>query len=94
MSREQTGNCWTTAGAIPGLTRTTFITGFPGETEEQFEELEAFVRQHRFERMGVFTYSLEPGTPADRLEDQLPEALKEEHAQTAHDGPTGDFPGA
>ena len=65
---------------IPGLTmRTTFITGFPGETEDDFEQLEAFIRQQRFERVGVFTYSREPGTPADRLEEQLPEALKEEH---------------
>ncbi len=62
---------------IDGLVmRTTFITGFPGETDEQFEELVAFVEQQRFERMGVFTYSFEPDTPAARLPDHLPEDLK------------------
>ena len=46
---------------VPGLTmRTTFITGFPGETEDDFEQLEAFVSQQRFERVGVFTYSPSP----------------------------------
>lgn len=63
---------------IPGLVmRTTFITGFPGETEEQFAELEEFVREQRFERMGVFTYSYEPDTPAARLPDHLPDDVKE-----------------
>src|SRR5438876_6527175 len=63
--------------AIPGLAlRTTFITGFPGETEAEFEELLAFVQAQRFERVGVFPYSLEPGTPAARLPDHLPEPLK------------------
>src|SRR4029079_10208038 len=62
---------------IPDLAmRTTFITGFPGETEEQFEELVDFVREQRFERVGVFTYSLEPDTPAARLGDHLPEKVK------------------
>ncbi len=62
---------------IPGLVlRTTFITGFPGETREQFEELVEFVRQWRFERVGVFTYSLEPDTPAARLDGHLPDAEK------------------
>ncbi|MCA9177364.1 MAG: 30S ribosomal protein S12 methylthiotransferase RimO [Planctomycetales bacterium] len=60
-------------GAIPELTlRTTFITGFPGETEEQVEELAEFIRAERFERMGVFTYSLEPDTPAAKLAGQVP----------------------
>ncbi len=63
---------------IPGLVmRTTFITGFPGETDEQFQELVDFVQQQRFERMGVFTYSFEPDTPAARLPDHLDEATKE-----------------
>ena len=53
------------------MLRTTFITGFPGETDEQFEELVEFVRQQRFERMGVFTYSFEADTPAARLPDHL-----------------------
>jgi len=62
---------------IPGLVlRTTFITGFPGETREQFGELVDFVRQWRFERAGVFTYSLEPDTPAARLDGHMDEAEK------------------
>jgi ribosomal protein S12 methylthiotransferase len=66
-------------GAIPNLAlRTTFIVGFPGETEEEFEELCAFVGQAKFERAGVFPYSLEPGTPAERLPGHLPEEVKEE----------------
>jgi len=53
---------------IPRLAlRTTMITGFPGETDEQFEELLAFVEQQRFDRLGAFTYSLEPDTPAASL---------------------------
>ncbi len=63
--------------AIPNLAlRTTFITGFPGETDEQFDELVDFVERARFERVGVFTYSYEPDTPAARLPDQLPEDVK------------------
>jgi ribosomal protein S12 methylthiotransferase len=63
---------------IPNLAiRTTFITGFPGETEEQFAELSEFVRNQRFERMGVFTYSLESDTPAANLPDHLPDDVKE-----------------
>jgi len=64
---------------VPNLVmRTTFITGFPGETDEQFAELEDFIRQQRFERLGVFTYSFEPDTPAAKLPDHLPEEVKEE----------------
>lgn len=63
---------------IPGLVmRTTFITGFPGETDEQFEELVEFAENQRFERVGVFTYSFEADTPAARLPDHLPEEVKE-----------------
>src|SRR5206468_9301481 len=63
--------------AIPDLAlRTTFIVGFPGESDAEFEELCAFVREARFERAGVFPYSLEPGTPAARLPDHLPEEVK------------------
>ncbi len=58
--------------------RTTFITGFPGETDEQFNELVEFVEQQKFERLGVFTYSLESDTPAARLPDHLPEEVKNE----------------
>jgi len=62
---------------IPGLTlRTTFITGFPGETEEAFEELVTFVERQRFAHMGVFIYSYEPDTPAARLPDQVAEDVK------------------
>jgi ribosomal protein S12 methylthiotransferase len=64
--------------AIPGLTiRTTFIAGFPGETDAEFGEMEAFIRDMRFERLGVFTYSFEPGTPATRLDGHLPEEVKQ-----------------
>lgn len=62
---------------IPNLVlRTTFVVGFPGETDEQFEELCDFVEETRFERMGVFPYSLEPGTPAVKLDGHLPEEVK------------------
>jgi ribosomal protein S12 methylthiotransferase len=64
-------------GAIPSLVlRTTFIAGFPGETAAEFEELVAFVRASRFERLGVFPYSFEPGTPATRLDGHLPDEVK------------------
>lgn len=59
---------------IPGLVlRTTFITGFPGETKEQFEELADFVKEMKFERMGCFPYSQEEDTPAANFPDQVPE---------------------
>ena len=58
---------------VPGIAvRTTFITGFPGETEEDFEELMAFVKNVEFDRVGVFTYSDEEGTPAFDLPDKVP----------------------
>jgi ribosomal protein S12 methylthiotransferase len=63
--------------AIPNLAlRTTFIVGFPGETDAEFEELCDFIRDAKFERAGVFPYSLEPGTPAAKLTDHLPEEVK------------------
>jgi ribosomal protein S12 methylthiotransferase len=63
--------------AIPELVlRTTFIVGFPDETQEQFEELVEFVREQRFERLGVFTYSFEADTPSARLPDHLDEETK------------------
>ena len=62
---------------IPGIViRTTFIVGFPGETEEDFRELCEFVHETRFERAGVFTYSREEGTPAYNLPDQIDEQVK------------------
>jgi ribosomal protein S12 methylthiotransferase len=61
---------------IPNVVlRTTFVVGFPGETDEQFQELTEFVEETRFERLGVFTYSLEPGTPSVKLEGHLPEEV-------------------
>ena len=63
---------------IPDIAlRTTLITGFPGETQEQHEELMAFVDEMEFERLGVFTYSPEEDTPAAAMPDQIPEEVKE-----------------
>jgi len=62
---------------IPGVTiRTTFIVGFPGETDDDFEALLALVREARFERLGAFLYSPEPGTPAAGRTDQIDDAVK------------------
>ena len=58
--------------------RTTFIVGFPGETEEDFEELCEFVKDTKFERAGVFTYSREEDTPAYDFEDQIDEQIKQD----------------
>ena len=64
---------------IPDVTlRTTFIVGFPGETEADFEELFDFAEETRFDRMGVFMYSKEEHTPAARYDEQLPESVKQE----------------
>jgi ribosomal protein S12 methylthiotransferase len=64
---------------IPGLVlRTTFIVGFPGETDAEYEELLAYVRESRFERLGVFPYSYEPDTPAARLPGHLDDGVKAE----------------
>ena len=64
---------------IPDIAlRTTFICGFPGETEEDHEELMEFVDEMEFERVGVFTYSAEEDTPAYSYPDQIPEEVKEE----------------
>ena len=64
---------------IPDITlRTTLITGFPGETKEQHEELLEFVDEMEFERLGVFTYSQEEDTPAAGFEDQVEEEVKED----------------
>ena len=60
------------------ILRTTLITGFPGETEEDHQELMDFVDQMEFDRLGVFTYSQEEDTPAASMEGQIPEELKEE----------------
>lgn len=67
---------------IPGITlRTTLIAGFPGETDEQFEELCEFVREMRFDRLGCFAYSAEEGTPAAEMEDQIPMKIRERRAE-------------
>jgi ribosomal protein S12 methylthiotransferase len=64
---------------IPDMAlRTTLITGFPGETKEQHEELMNFIDEMEFDRLGVFTYSPEENTPAALMEDQIEEEVKEE----------------
>jgi len=62
---------------VPGIAlRTSLIVGLPGETEADFDELEAFVGEQRFERLGVFEFSPEEGTPAAEMADQVPDELK------------------
>jgi ribosomal protein S12 methylthiotransferase len=69
---------------IPGVViRTSFIVGFPGETEEDFEELLAFMRETRFERLGIFRYSQEEGSVAAEFSGQVPEKIKEERYHRA-----------
>ena len=65
--------------AMPDICiRTTIITGFPGETESEFEELADFVKELKFEKLGVFTFSPEDGTPAAEMQNQIEEEVKEE----------------
>ena len=67
---------------IPGIClRTTLIAGFPGETEEDVEDMKDFLQQHRFDRVGIFTYSHEEGTSAHALEDNISHEEKERRAQ-------------
>ena len=67
---------------IPGVTlRTTLITGFPGETEEEFTELAEFVKDIEFERLGCFAYSQEEGTPAALMPDQIDDEVKNHRAE-------------
>ncbi len=61
--------------------RTTFIVGFPGETDEEFNELVKFVQEFEFDRVGVFTYSPEEGTTAFKLEDSVPEEVKQQRLE-------------
>jgi len=62
---------------IPDIVlRTTLITGFPGETEEDFEQLKEFVEKMQFDRLGVFTYSREEDTPAAEMDEQIEEEIK------------------
>lgn len=66
---------------VPGIAvRSTLITGFPGETDQDFQELKDLVADYRFERLGVFTYSREETTPAYEMVDQVPEEVAEERA--------------
>jgi ribosomal protein S12 methylthiotransferase len=62
--------------------RTSIIVGFPGETDEDFEDLKKFIREMQFDRLGVFTYSKEDDTPASRLPDQVADDVKEFRANT------------
>jgi ribosomal protein S12 methylthiotransferase len=65
--------------AMPGMAlRTTFLVGYPGETEAEFDELMSFVEAMRFDRLGVFTFSFEPGTTSEPLGDPVPAEVKEE----------------
>ncbi len=67
---------------LPGIAlRTTFIVGYPGETEQEFRALEEFVRTMRFDRVGVFRFSFEPGTASEPLGDPIPPEVKEERYQ-------------
>lgn len=67
---------------IPGVAiRTTMIAGFPGETEAEFDELVHFIRDFRFDALGVFPYSLEPDTPAGRMKEQVSQKAKEERVE-------------
>jgi ribosomal protein S12 methylthiotransferase len=69
---------------VPGIAlRTTFIVGFPGETEEYFQTLLEFIRETRFERLGVFTYSREEGTRAGKMAGQIPDEVKQERRNRA-----------
>ena len=71
---------------VPGVVlRTTFITGFPGETEEDFTQLAEFAKDVQFERMGCFAYSQEEDTPAASLPDQVEEEVKEHRAEILMD---------
>ena len=71
---------------VPGITlRSTFIVGFPGETDEQFDSLISFLRDAQIDRAGCFTYSAEEGTAAEKMKDQLPEELKKERAEIFYD---------
>lgn len=80
VSSEQVrGILWRLRDEVPGIAvRTTMIVGFPGETEADFDELRSFVEEYRFERLGVFTYSPEDGTPAFELGGEVPREVAEQ----------------
>ncbi len=91
VNREQTIELLAKIRArIPNLVlRTTFITGFPGETDAEFDELVDFVAEQRFERMGVFTYSLEPDTPAAQVARPLAGRSEKRAARSVDGNSTG-----
>src|SRR5207253_610690 len=67
---------------VPGIClRTTLIAGFPDETRDDVEQLKSFLQQHRFDRVGIFSYSHEENTGAYILNDNIPQEVKEERAQ-------------
>ncbi|MCH2020854.1 MAG: 30S ribosomal protein S12 methylthiotransferase RimO [Saprospiraceae bacterium] len=84
ITREETTNLINEARKrVPGLTfRTTLLVGFPGETEEEFQDMVDFVREMKFERVGVFQYSHEENTSAYNLEDDISSEVKEQRAAT------------
>jgi ribosomal protein S12 methylthiotransferase len=68
--------------AIPNLAlRTTVIVGFPGETEDDFEDMLALLEEIRFDHLGAFAYSVEEGTPAGKMDEQVPEAIRRERLE-------------
>ncbi len=82
IADTSTGSVQSLRQAMPDVAlRTSFIVGYPGETEEEFEALLDFVEEIAFDKMGVFTYSREKGTPAADLPDQVPDQVKEERYQ-------------
>ncbi len=82
ITREETVDLINHArNVVPEIAiRTTFLVGFPGETEDEFEDLCNFVREMRFERVGVFQYSHEEGTPGATLDDDVPAEVKQQRA--------------
>jgi len=75
---------------VPGIAlRTTLISGFPGETAEDFQEMYDWVERSKFDRLGIFTYSHEENTSAFKLEDDVPAAIKQERADTIMDLQSG-----
>jgi ribosomal protein S12 methylthiotransferase len=71
----------TIRATVPNIAiRTTMLVGFPGESEEDFNDLKNFVEEMRFDRLGVFTYSHEENTGAHKLDDDIPQEIKEQRA--------------
>jgi len=84
--QEMTDLIHTIRDRVPGIClRTTLIAGFPGETDEDVEELKEFLQEHRFDRVGIFSYSHEEGTSAHTLEDNIPPDVKQSRAQDIMD---------